>query len=129
MNPLIFLSYALLAIAAGLVGFITKTELFEPDGILNGYYNWLSRMVGPEARLHKRKPRQWLYKPLGYCLQCFTGQLALWAYLASLARPAMLRAGLAQAVLAWLAQIHPGHLVFTICGAIFVARYLSLRLK
>lgn len=105
MNPADFYPLALLAVATGLTGFICVTELFTPDRILNGYFNWLSRAVGPEAPLHGRKRRNWLYKPLGSCLACFSGQLGLWAYLAG-------------------GHFHPGHAVLVVCGSIFVATQL-----
>ena len=103
---------ALLTAAVGLVAFICVTELFTPSNILNPYFNWLSRAVGPEAPLHGRPRRDWLYKPLGGCLACFSGQLGLWAYVLSLPK---------------LATFHPGHAVLVVCGSIFVATQLNSR--
>lgn len=107
-----FLPLILLAVASGLIAFICVTELFTAGNILNPYFNWLSRAVGPEAPLHKRRRRDWLYKPLGGCLPCFSGQLGFWAYLFSLP--------------GWLA-FHPGHAALAVCSSIFVATQLKAR--
>lgn len=112
MNLNDFYPLALLGIATGLTGFICVTELFTPGRILNGYFNWLSRAVGPEAPMYGRKRRDWLFKPLGSCLACFSGQLGLWAYVLSLPGPL---------------AFHPGHAILTVCGSIFVATQLNTR--
>lgn len=108
----IFAPLALVALATGLVAFICVTELFSPSNILNPYFNFISRTVGPEAPLHGRPRRDWLYKPLGGCLACFSGQLGLWAYVLSLPR---------------LLVFHPGHAVLVVCLSIFVATQLKQR--
>ena len=110
MEPTVFFPLLFLAAAAGLMGYVIKTELFPGGRILNPYFNWLSRWVGPEARLYNRTPRPYLFKPLGDCLACFSGQLALWAYVLSLPR---------------IQAFHPGHAALVVCFSIVVAIRLN----
>jgi hypothetical protein len=47
--------------------FILLTE----EGMIFGWY----------GRLIQKMKQDWLYKPLGGCMACFSGQCALWYYL------------------------------------------------
>lgn len=44
------------------------TQMLEEGMILSFWGKWIDRLP------------TWLYKPLGGCLICFTGQVALWYY-------------------------------------------------
>jgi len=56
-------------VCAALVGFAFAGIMAEMDGPWSYYFDGI-------ARLHK-----WLYKPLGGCAMCFSGQLGLWSAL------------------------------------------------
>lgn len=49
-----------------------RNILMRPGMVLHGYFRWLDRQAVAG--------REWLAKPLGYCDQCFAGQIAFWAF-------------------------------------------------
>jgi hypothetical protein len=51
------------------LSFVFVEILTEPNEIFYFYYNLI------------RKLPEWLFKPLGGCLLCFTGQLTFWSYI------------------------------------------------
>ena len=53
------------------LSFVFVEILTEPNEIFYSYYNAI------------RKLPEWLFKPLGGCLLCFTGQVTFWSYIFS----------------------------------------------
>ena len=51
------------------LSFVFVEILTEPNEIFYSYYNAI------------RKLPEWLFKPLGGCLLCFTGQVTFWSYI------------------------------------------------
>ena len=51
------------------LSFVFVEILTEPNEIFYFYYNAI------------RKLPEWLFKPLGGCLLCFTGQVTFWSYI------------------------------------------------
>lgn len=64
------------AIIAGIVGYVFASILIDDDMILGWYSRFLRKL-----RYERRVIPDWIYKPLGGCCICFTGQLAVWYYL------------------------------------------------
>lgn len=54
--------------ASAIVGMVHCVVLWENDTPLNFFYVFLNRF----------SQWPWLFKPLGDCVLCFSGQLALW---------------------------------------------------
>jgi hypothetical protein len=57
------------ALLVAICGYTITVLLMEERGLLGWYMRWISGFP------------VWLYKPLGGCTLCFTGQLALWGFL------------------------------------------------
>ena len=52
-------------------------ERWQRSGMVFAWYGaWLDRLAGGG--------KEWLAKPLGYCAQCFAGQVSLWVMFARL---------------------------------------------
>lgn len=81
------------------ISFVYTQILIQPDHILGGWWKWINEklttsydvpvikrdpltgsnvMVGHSS---KEKKIEWLLKPLGGCIYCNSGQLALWLWL------------------------------------------------
>lgn len=68
--------------AFALIGFVYCHILTDSGMILNGWFNFLDRKLGPgSAKNNGGKPRaNWLFKPLGGCCRCVAGQAGFWGY-------------------------------------------------
>jgi len=85
----------LLGLACGLIACVYSVILTEPNMLLNGWYNWLDKKIGPTSAkrtfntpLHIKPPKNigkpraiWLFKPLVGCPRCVAGQAGVWLYL------------------------------------------------
>lgn len=98
MSIILLLTWAALA---ALVAFVYSQILTDSGMILNGWFNWLDRLLGPASAKttyfevpgllpgdppkkasSKGKPRAlWLFKPLVGCCRCVAGQFGAWGYL------------------------------------------------
>ena len=65
--------YLLESLSAGIIAWVTFAVLMQPGMILG----WYGDMV---SRWYNEWPREWAWmaKPLGYCGQCFAGQIGFW---------------------------------------------------
>jgi hypothetical protein len=65
--------------------FVYCSILTDAGMILNPWYNWLDRKIGPssgDCLAENPKGRaEWLFKPLVGCCKCVAGQFGLWGYL------------------------------------------------
>lgn len=52
-----------------LSGVCVSRIITQPGEIFSFYYNWIDKLP------------DYLFKPLGGCAKCFTGQLAFWSYI------------------------------------------------
>jgi hypothetical protein len=72
------------ALGYAVAAFVYCTVLVKPGMILNPWYDWLDRKIGPASGdiLNDGKGRaEWLFKPLVGCCKCVAGQFGLWGYL------------------------------------------------
>lgn len=67
--------FVIKSIIIGIVGYVFANILIADDMIFGFYSRFLTRMR------EKGYLAEWIYKPLGGCSTCFTGQIAFWYYL------------------------------------------------
>jgi hypothetical protein len=71
-------------VGVAIAAFTYCSILVQPGMILNGWYNWLDKLIGPGSgdMLNDGPGRaEWLFKPLVGCCKCVAGQFGLWSYL------------------------------------------------
>lgn len=69
MDAYMLIYFLFTSFGVAITGYVF-TNILENEGMIFGWYN----------KLIMRLP-MWLYKPLGGCSLCFTGQLAFWGFL------------------------------------------------
>jgi hypothetical protein len=80
-----------LGLCFGLIAAVYSAILTEPEMLLNPWYNWLDRKLGPSSKQPIQGPLQvgvsrsyglpramWLFKLLIGCPRCVAGQAGVW---------------------------------------------------
>lgn len=70
-----------LPILIGMLGFVYTNILTEPNQIFNGWYKKLYKFFKTDERRAQGKGVHWFFMVIMYCEKCFSGQIALWAFL------------------------------------------------
>lgn len=102
-----------ISLMCAVVGYVYAEFLIAPDMLLWKPWKWvcdkwLNRSVVIDGKeVYKES---WFYKPLGGCYKCFTGQLALWAYL-------------------FHGKYNIGHHAFVVCLAILISIIIFLTIQ
>lgn len=64
-----------------MAGYTASSILMAKGMILEWYFNIINRIFGDSGRKEGDFRCAWLFKPLGGCYECLSGQIALWTYL------------------------------------------------
>lgn len=62
-----------ISLQIAVIAWTARNILMQPGMILHWYFMRLDTLV--------RNGREWAAKPLGYCDQCLSGQIAFWVFL------------------------------------------------
>lgn len=83
-------------ICATIIGYVTSEILMQPGEVLHWLHRLLYKVFTREVTVSVEVPEElkgrvsetkiekkthWLYKPLGGCVKCFAGQIAMWVFL------------------------------------------------
>ena len=71
-----------ISIASGVIGYVYICILQQQPNILSSYHKFLTKVFNNDKRYQEGKDEHWLFFILGRCEKCFSGQVALWSYLA-----------------------------------------------
>lgn len=110
------LNLMLHALGVAVAGFTYCQILMDGGMLLNPWYNFLDRTIGPSSGdiLSGGPGRaEWLFKMVGGCCKCTTGQLALWSYFVLFPYPGSL----------WL--LHLLHHAFFVTFAVYLVKFVA----
>jgi hypothetical protein len=77
----------LFAITIAGISFVYTQILIKPDHILGGWWKWLKSIFTTQEKVETLRgtayqdKEHWILKPLGGCIYCHSGQMALWIWL------------------------------------------------